>query len=368
MSIRRRCAAFSTSFLLACGACASTPAIVTLGSDGLPRSASKGFVVLQKECLINKDTTPRERGGTFGAVVLAIADTIIPTITSYLFDLAVKNAKVESLKRASSTSATSDGDLQTTFYRTADMKTVRNFGCVMFIRPPRAGATVAPEFATAFNGLWANRVWREDIAMAFAGVELGPTEYPEIYAELLVEAVTVSDGTAAKPREIGFRLVPATLAFGISGARVSGAQKDVTLNVSITGATVNEKGFSSNPVYTASYVFEGLPVGTAVKLPRTDKDVLNFSKAPDVLRGKAGPVVAVPPSAIKTKSPEGKDVDVPFDVPLVATVVETETEAGSELTRQILAAIEKNKDSILKPVDTRLKDIVKEVVGEDANK
>ncbi|RFB03870.1 hypothetical protein [Parvularcula marina] len=345
--------------LAACETTAGT-AIATEG-ETLPKSKSPGRVAILDNCILNptaeRGNTENIFGATGTAVLTALGDAVIPAVTGFFFDRAIARAEAELKAKSSSTTTKSDGLYDETFYNHDREKDAlsRQAACLIFVRPAHKDSKIDTAMRGKVNQAAPNSNWHITMNTAFPGLNLTESTVPEMITEFRLDPVMTYNTTNKKEIEVGYRLRAVSIAYGATGARNTSDEnkKDLSFALTLKGLVPKNGTLKEETLYSHSYIFEDLPIGSVILYPEDGEGV------PIEIAGQIGPVQSMPAARYKVDKTAFVST-----VPLEATIVLTETEQGGDLTRAMIDAIEAKKSEITKPVNDRLKEVVKDVLEE----
>lgn len=349
--------------LSSCSLLSTKPDLGSINGTNIvyPKAPTPAFIGVSPACYFT-NTQGLEAGedaGVIGGILLSVGNAVIPAASSYIFDSLIRRANQATLQKTASTTAVSnEGDKDTLYQIDDDFGEVEFAKCILIARAPQSN--LPSSYVKKFNDemRWSENK-RADLNKALPGLNLKGDEIPELLVELTIETIK-SQTKGEDPSSAGFRVRPTVIAFGATGAKKTSDDnsKDVLIALTLDGfLPENGKGLKQQTIYSHDYVFEGLPIGTVEKYEYPITGVPAPEIVSRALVGKAGPIVAMPSGTYKVGNSIRR-----LEVPLKLTAVITEVEEGGDLARALIAAVAEKKSEITEPLDTLLKDILKDAL------
>jgi hypothetical protein len=361
--------------LVSLSGCITTSGGGSIDGDKItyPKAPQKMFVAPMQTCLASE--SEGQEAGILGAGLAAlsvIGEAVIPAVTSFLFDQAIKRAQQETLRKTASSTALSNQGTDDTFFTIganpagSGVAIASNVSCIVVVRKANAdlpGAYTAK--LDKINGGTTGSDFdpiRTVLNAGVPGLKLGSEEYPGLLAQFTVEPIAVLNDSAQEAEGGGFRLRPTLLAFGETGAKAISEEnkKDLVIALTLDGFVPDKNALTQKSIYSNDFAFDGLPLGTVVRVKKDP--VTKDEVVPAELVGKVGPIAVLPPHTFKANK-ENRHTNVPLKV----TAVVTELEDGGDLERAIIEAVKAKKDDVTGPIDKALTKALQDALGQSDN-
>lgn len=301
----------------------------------LPRATPPLFVEFSDSCPISKEGKAESLAVSIiaGQIVKSLAETVVPSAVSWLYDKGTGYLERQHTKLLSSSTATNYKN----YYQPDTAK--GSFGCIVIARAER-GTKISDNYTSSRHGMMniddAGRWERQTAATTLEKLKM--VKAPEFYFELALSSFNVTllpkvsttkaDEAARRNRSAAptkspaptmatlYRVVkPVRLDYLDTGAESQGKDKKKYVSLEVNMEAMNAQA-EWKMIFSKTYDFGSLDIGTS-----------------DIALQSLGSDIFIPPASFDGSQPY-------FDpVPVRVTAILTETDDGADFSRTLVLSL-----------------------------